>query len=89
MPTTRQRRNTAYLNRLRHRNAGAGWGSDTEVAATWTGLAIDLDGSLEQRLRPDSFYVAYLDGLFARLRRLIEGNGHCRFSFLRFVRSNG
>jgi hypothetical protein len=31
--------------------------------AAWTGLAIDLGGSLKQRLRPDNFGFAYLDEL--------------------------
>ena len=41
--------------------------------ATWTGLAIDLDGSLEQRVRPGELCAAYLDELRTSLRRLIEG----------------
>ena len=44
--------------------------------ATWTGLAIDLDGSHKQRFRPDGLCAAYLGELLARLRRLIEGQRH-------------
>jgi hypothetical protein len=33
------------------------------AAATWTGLAIDLGGSLERRFRPGDLGAAYLDGL--------------------------
>jgi hypothetical protein len=40
MPPPAERRNTAYLNPLIDR------------PAAWTGLAIDLEGSLELRVRP-------------------------------------
>jgi hypothetical protein len=43
MPSVTQRRNRAYLNPL------------IERPAAWTGLAIDLDGSLERRFRPAGF----------------------------------
>ena len=43
---------------------------------TWTGLAIDLGGSLEQRVRPGELCAAYLDELRTRMRRLIEERRH-------------
>ena len=62
MPVRAQRRNTAYLN---HRFRRFGW-LDRELEdrapMTPTGLAIDLEGSLQQRLRPaeaGSVYLVY------------------------------
>ena len=72
MPPLTQRRNTAYLNRMNHRSAGAGRGVHVQAPPTWTGLAIDLGGSLQQRFRPDDLGVAYLDvprALIAPLER--------------------
>jgi hypothetical protein len=37
---------------------------------TWTGLAIDLGGSLQQRFRSDAFGPAYLDELLASIAPL-------------------
>jgi hypothetical protein len=48
---------------LNFRKAGAGCGSEHSSAATWTGLAIDLDGSLKRRFRPDALGATYLDEL--------------------------
>ena len=73
MPPLPQRRNAAYLNR---RISRFGW-LDRELKGlgtdAWTGLALDLGGSLEQHDRPDDLGVAYLDGLQLGLRRLNEG----------------
>ena len=70
MPPLPQRRNAAYLNR---RISRFGW-LDRELKGlgtdAWTGLALDLGGSLEQHDRPDDLGVAYLDGLLASLAPL-------------------
>ena len=52
MPPTTQRRKHAYLNRANYRTRRLSLDLDDQKAATWRGLAIDLGGSLEQRLRP-------------------------------------
>jgi hypothetical protein len=88
MPLTTQRRNTAYLNRPDSRFGQLDREPDGQALSTWTGLAIDLGGSLKQRCRPGDFGAAYLNELPRHLRRDTEGNELRRFQLLRFVRSN-
>ena len=61
MPPQHQRRNRAYLNREIHRDQPPSRDIRDCLAATQTGLAIDLDGSLERRFRTDDAGAAYLD----------------------------
>jgi hypothetical protein len=64
MPPTTQRRNTAYLNRADWRFGGEDRALHAQAPRHWTGLAIDLGGSVELRFRPDE-----LSGLCLWLRR--------------------
>ena len=67
-----QRCNAAYLNRQISRFGELDPRPSRPGTASRTGLAFDLDGSLERRFRPDEFGAAYLDELLPRLRRGIE-----------------
>jgi hypothetical protein len=60
MPLRTQRRNTPYLNGRIPRFGPLDRGINDQALMPSTGLAIDLDGSFEQRFRPDDFGVAYL-----------------------------
>jgi hypothetical protein len=55
----------------------------------YPGLAIDFGGSVEQRFRRADFGVAYLDEPLTSNAPLERREKIPRFSFLRFVRSNG
>jgi hypothetical protein len=70
MPPSTQRRNTAYLNRQNPRMGQPDRDTGWPGTLTWTGLAIDLWGSLKQRFRPDELGVAYLDELLALIAPL-------------------
>ena len=92
MPPLPQRRNCAYLNRPNYQDCSRWPRLLVRGTATWTGLAINLEGSLDRRFRPDDLCAAYLDGPLLWVRRAIEGKdagGDPPFSLKRFVRSNG
>ena len=79
MPPRTQRRNRAYLNPL------------IERPAAWTGLAIYLDGSVDE-----CFRRAELDGICLRCEKTLsaaetkgEPSRKYFFSARRIVRSNG
>jgi hypothetical protein len=78
LPPT-QRRNQAYLNPL------------IERPAAWTGLAIDLGGSLEQRFRPEDFGCKICAPPRASSAAATKGSSLAMDSKQqkRFVRSNG
>jgi len=63
MPTRTQRRNTAYLNRRISRFGQLYRSLEDQATGAFTGLAIDLGGSVEPPLRPDDLGSAYLDQL--------------------------
>ena len=69
MPPGPKRRNRAYLNRLGCRVRALGRVAGDYLAATPTGLAICLDGSLEQRFRSSDVRVIHLDGPLPLRRR--------------------
>jgi hypothetical protein len=48
----------------------------------WTGLAIDLDGSVDRLFRLDELGAAYLDGLLPSVRRENEGRAQSNHSVL-------
>ena len=73
MPPQHQRRNRAYLNRQIHRDLALGRAIRDCLAATQTGLAIDLGGSLERRFRTDDVGAAYLDEPFTLIAPLSKG----------------
>jgi hypothetical protein len=58
MPPLPQRRNAAYLNRQNLAFRRAKPQPEWPGAATWTGLAIDLGGSVDKRFRPRDVGVA-------------------------------
>jgi hypothetical protein len=70
MPLLTQRRNTAYLNRANPRLGELRRELDGKDPPPWTGLAIDLGGSLDQRFRPDKIGVTYLDELLTLIAPL-------------------
>ena len=61
MPPPTQRRNTAYLNRQNSRTGQLDRGMKDQATDSLTGLAIDLEGSVDWRLRPDALRAPYLD----------------------------
>jgi hypothetical protein len=89
MPLRTQRRNTAYLNRPDSRFGQLDREPDGQALSTWTGLAIDLGGLVDQRFRPGAFGGAYLDELPTVNAPLDRRDRTPQFLFLRFVRSNG
>ena len=60
MPPLPQRRNCAYINRPNYRDCSRWLRLSALGTATWTGLAIDLDG-LPAAFPTSDFGVAYLD----------------------------
>ena len=64
MPLRTQRRNTAYLNHRIPRFGKLDRDLDGRAPMPWTGLEIDLDGSVDRLFRPDELGASYLDGLF-------------------------
>jgi hypothetical protein len=62
MPPPAQRRNTAYLNRQNSRFGWLACDMDGQAPTRWTGLAICLGGSVEQRFLPGDVGAGYLDG---------------------------
>ncbi len=72
MPPSPQRRNTAYLNCKVSRIGPLDRRLDARTPGPLAGLAIDLDGSLKRRFRPEDLGAAYLDEPLTWLRRLNE-----------------
>ena len=73
MPLHPTRCNRASLNRLARRVRALGRVVRDYLTATLTGLAMDLDGSLEPRFRQDDVRAVHLDGLLPFQRRENEG----------------